>query len=92
MIKLIAEIGWNHLGDLNLAERMISEAARCGADYAKFQTWSEDNLKDGSWDDDGRREIYKKAQLSQDDHILLEDATNCCKTVRTCRELGRVVT
>ena len=41
MIKceLIAEIGWNHMGDMKLAEKMISEASKSGADYCKFQTW-----------------------------------------------------
>jgi N,N'-diacetyllegionaminate synthase len=73
MIKIIAEIGWNHMGDMALAEKMIISASKSGVDICKFQTWSEDNLKDGSWDDDGRREIYKKAQLSQDDHILLKN-------------------
>jgi N,N'-diacetyllegionaminate synthase len=70
--SIVAEIGWNHMGDMELAERMIISASESGADICKFQTWSEDNLKNGSWDDDGRREIYKKAQLSKDDHLLLK--------------------
>ena len=37
-IKIIAEIGWNHMGDMNLAEKMIINAASTGADYCKFQT------------------------------------------------------
>ena len=37
--ELIAEIGWNHMGDMELAEKMISEAANSGAEYCKFQTW-----------------------------------------------------
>ena len=64
MTKIIAEIGWNHMGNMELAEKMISEAKKSGADYAKFQTWSVQNLKSGSWDNDGRREIYEKAQLT----------------------------
>ena len=71
-IKIIAEVGWNHMGDMNLAKEMISAAAECGADIVKFQTWSENFLKPGAWDNDGRRKIYKKAQLSQDDHLLLK--------------------
>jgi len=71
--SIVAEIGWNHMGDMDIAERMIISSAENGADICKFQTWSEDNLKYGSWDDDGRREIYKKAQLSQDDHRLLKN-------------------
>ncbi len=72
-IKLIAEIGWNHMGDMKLAEKMIIQAAKSGADICKFQTWSETNLKPGQWDNDGRRDVYKKAQLSEQDHYFLKD-------------------
>ena len=70
-IKLIAEIGWNHMGSLNIAEKMIIAASKSGADYAKFQTWRVKNLKPGPWDNDGRREIYKKAELTEEDYIIL---------------------
>lgn len=70
-ILLIAEIGWNHFGDIDLAKKMISTAKKSGADYAKFQTWSVDRLKSGEWDDDGRRNIYEKAELTEDNHIEL---------------------
>lgn len=73
MIKIIAEIGWNHMGNMDLAEKMIISAASSGVDICKFQTWSESNLTDGSWDDDGRRAIYKKAQLSQGNHHFLKN-------------------
>ncbi|BBD09582.1 N-acetylneuraminate synthase family protein [Desulfovibrio ferrophilus] len=66
-MDLIAEIGWNHMGDFDLIEKMTRAAAEAGATYAKFQTWSEPQLKAGPWDDDGRRDIYKKAQLSVED-------------------------
>jgi len=72
-MKIIAEIGWNHMGDMDLAKKMISLAAENGADICKFQTWSEKDLKPGPWDTDGRREIYKKAQLSNEQHIELKD-------------------
>ena len=73
MIKceLIAEIGWNHMGDMKLAEKMISEASKSGADYCKFQTWKVKNLKNGPWDSDGRLEIYNKAELSDENHLQL---------------------
>ena len=71
-MKIIAEIGWNHMGDMSLAKKMIDSASINGADICKFQTWSEKNLKPGPWDTDGRREIYKKAQLSQDQHFELK--------------------
>ena len=74
--ELIAEIGWNHMGDMNLAEKMISEATKSGADYCKFQTWKVKNLKDGPWNSDGRLEIYNKAELSDDNHSTLIDLCN----------------
>ena len=75
-VLLIAEIGWNHFGDIELAKKMIDAAKLAGADFAKFQTWSVSRLKSGVWDNDGRREIYEKAELSKEDHICL---INHCK-------------
>ena len=71
MTQIIAEIGWNHMGDMSIAQKMIESCAKNGADYAKFQTWSVDRLKSGKWDRDGRRKIYEKAELSREDHINL---------------------
>tara|TARA_X000000950_G_scaffold287803_1_gene401739 strand:+ start:3161 stop:3970 length:810 start_codon:yes stop_codon:yes gene_type:complete len=75
LTKLIAEIGWNHMGDMELAKEMIKAASDAGADIVKFQTWSEKNLKKGPWDTDGRRDIYKKAELKNNDYDILLD---CC--------------
>jgi len=36
-MRIIAEIGWNHCGDMNLAKEMIKAAAESGADYANFK-------------------------------------------------------
>ena len=36
-IIIIAEIGINHNGDLNLVKKLIDEAKSCGADLVKFQ-------------------------------------------------------
>lgn len=36
---IIAEVGINHGGDLELAKKLISSAARSGADAVKFQTY-----------------------------------------------------
>ena len=63
--KIIAEIGWNHMGSMSLAKKMILSAKLCGADFAKFQTWSTKALKPGPWDKDGRLKIYKKAELTR---------------------------
>lgn len=79
MTKIIAEIGWNHCGDMNLAKQMIQAAASNGADYAKFQTWSVSRLKPGEWDTDGRRQIYEQAELTKDRHVEL---------ISYCNEIG----
>lgn len=76
MTLLIAEIGWNHMGDMKLAEKMIVAAKKSGATHAKFQNWKVSKLKKGPWDKDGRREIYKKAELNNSKTIKL---FNICK-------------
>ena len=37
MVKVIAEIGCNHKGDMEIAKELIKSAKICGADVAKFQ-------------------------------------------------------
>ncbi|MBU4198418.1 MAG: N-acetylneuraminate synthase family protein [Kiritimatiellae bacterium] len=41
---IIAEIGANHNGDMNLARKMIDSAKSCGCDAVKFQSWTPDSL------------------------------------------------
>ena len=36
---IVAEIGNNHEGKFNLAIKLIDEAAKCGVDAVKFQTY-----------------------------------------------------
>lgn len=43
-VKVIAEVGVNHNGDLGLAESLIESAAKTGADFAKFQIFDADSL------------------------------------------------
>ena len=62
------EFHWN----LNLAKEMIAAAKESGADFAKFQTWSTKDLVKGP----GikiKELIYKKAELSIDDHHELKE-------------------
>ena len=73
-MKIIAEIGWNHMGDASLAEEMISAASESGANIVKFQYWDPKYLKAGSWDNDGRREIYNKAALNEDKILSLVES------------------
>ena len=98
MINIIAEIGSNHAGDISLAKEMISAAKERGANYAKFQSWQEKNLREGPWDKDERffdfknkREFYKRAELLDSQHYELVDycekvgikfLTTCCDKER----------
>lgn len=41
---IIAEAGVNHNGDLNIAKRLVDEAAGSGADIVKFQTFNASRL------------------------------------------------
>ena len=78
-IQIIAEIGWNHCGDMELAKAMARAAKNNGATYAKYQTWSVSRLKAGEWDIDGRREIYEQAELTKERHEEL---------ISYCNEIG----
>lgn len=40
-MKIIAEIGVNHNGSLEIAKKLVSHAKDCGADIVKFQTFKE---------------------------------------------------
>ena len=44
-IMLIAEIGENYLGKITLAKKLIENAKKSGANYAKFQSYNENCLK-----------------------------------------------
>lgn len=39
LVKIVAEIGVNHNGSVELAKELVSRSAAAGADYAKFQTF-----------------------------------------------------
>lgn len=41
---IIAEIGANHNGDMDLCRRLIDSAKSCGADAVKFQSWSPSSI------------------------------------------------
>ena len=41
---IIAELGSNHNGNMELAKRLIVQAKESGADCVKFQSWSKDTI------------------------------------------------
>lgn len=68
-IEIIAEIGINFDGNLDLAHNMIREASICGANTAKFQLYSVDGLF-GENGEDPNKEIYngvKHTELKEED-------------------------
>ena len=67
----MAEIGWNFLGKISLAKKLILSAKKNGADAVKFQIWNPKNLKKGPWDKDGRRELYEKSYLDKNKYSEL---------------------
>ena len=67
-ITIIAEIGENYLGNFEFAKKMISQARSAGADYAKFQSYNEDCLKQN----DPEYEWFRKVSLTDDNHFKLQ--------------------
>lgn len=64
---IIAEVGENHLGDMDAAKRMIRESAAAGADIVKFQSYRAVDVAD----DDPEKEWFAKVELSDAAHFEL---------------------
>ena len=43
-IKIIAEVGVNHNGDIKIAKKLVDAAKAADADFVKFQTFSAEKL------------------------------------------------
>lgn len=69
-LRVIAEAGENHVGDMDRARRMVEIAADAGADFVKFQSYDGDDLAP-SVDDETRRWI-ERVSLDQADHRTLK--------------------
>lgn len=85
---IIAEIGVNHNGDINLAKKMIKSASECGVDAVKFQTYVSEELvlKNAEKADyqkkndsnESQFEMLKKLELSYDDFSQLKKYAQEC--------------
>jgi sialic acid synthase SpsE len=64
---IIAEIGANHNGDIDLAKKMIDIAKEKGADAVKFQSWSKDSIF--------ARQVYEENYFLADDYRNRTDYT-----------------
>jgi len=65
---IITEIGENHIGNWDLARKMVAAAAKAGADIVKFQSYSGAEVAD----DDSEKEWFTKVQLPDELHFELK--------------------
>ncbi|MDR3627003.1 MAG: N-acetylneuraminate synthase family protein, partial [Ignavibacteriaceae bacterium] len=81
---IIAEVGVNHNGSIELAEKLIFEAKKSGADAVKFQTFKADNVvvrnaskaayqKKVTNPEESQYKMLKKLELRKDDFSYLKN-------------------
>lgn len=86
---IIAEVGVNHNGSIELAKELVKKAKESGADCVKFQTFVANNIvskkaikaeyqKKQTGNGETQHEMLKKLELSFDDFI---DLYNYCKEI-----------
>ena len=91
-IFIIAEVGINHNGDINLAKQMIDEAKNAGVDCVKFQTFKAEEFvsdpkqtytyfSEGKEITESMLEMFKRYQFSKSEWIEI---------VKYCEEMGIV--
>ena len=77
---ILAEVGFNHNGDVELAKRMIESAANNGADAVKLQTFIAKEMVSNSLmaddpDNSGNEipfyEFFQRYELSRSDYAIL---------------------
>ncbi len=86
---IIAEIGANHNGEMDLARKMIDSAVACGSDAVKFQSWTPESLIareeydcNQKYDDSAKkhfgslREMVERYYLREEQHEELCDYCN----------------
>jgi N-acetylneuraminate synthase len=84
-IRIIAEAGVNHNGDINIAKELIRAASDAGADVVKFQTFKAELLvskiaKKANYQinadpssDNSQLSMLKKLELKKEEYIELRD-------------------
>jgi len=92
-VKIIAEIGPNHNGNLKLAKKMLIQLSNTKVDIVKFQLGNPDNIysKDSIFANYQKNTKYKnpislskKNQLSQKSHEYLKKLCNKLKIIYSC--------
>lgn len=83
-VFIIAEAGVNHNGSIEIAKRLIEEAAKAGANAVKFQSFRAEKLvtknaqkasyqKETTGNDEGQYEMIKRLELDYHKHEELMD-------------------
>ena len=65
---IIAEIGENHLGNMDMAKTMITTAADSGANIVKFQSYRGEDTPP----DDPEHEFFMRVALTDEMHFMLK--------------------
>lgn len=87
---VIAEAGVNHNGDLDMARQLVAEAAKAGADYVKFQTFSASALVVGSAPKAEYQQRTADSAESQQEMLARLELTRCDHEalIQTCANHG----
>jgi len=86
-MKIIAEIGVNHNGSLEIAKNLVSSAKECGADIVKFQTFKAKNniskfaeladyQKKNTETKKSQLELVEQYELSEQEFVELHEHCN----------------
>lgn len=70
--KIIAEIGENHLGNMDMAKAMVATAASSGADIVKFQSYRGEDTPP----DDPEHDFFMQVALTDDMHLMLKSVAD----------------
>jgi len=82
MVKIVAEIGINHNGDIDLAKKMIALAAVAGCDYVKFQKRNPDicvpneqkeKIKETPWGEMTYLEYKWKLEFGEEEYSKVDE-------------------
>jgi sialic acid synthase SpsE len=89
--RLIAEIGANHLGQLDLAKAMVDAAVQSGCDTVKFQSWRPEKLSRSFPDYEATFVRHSRTQLTDEAHreLLAYCKDKGVRFLTTCFDLDR---
>ncbi len=83
-VRIVAEIGCNHNGDITLARQMVAQAHACGATSVKFQTFQSESLVSryakkaeyqvkNTKSDESQMQMLKKLELTREEYAQIKE-------------------